>query len=110
MSVSLCPAASLNPPLILFCLENGHHSLLWLIRQTITTGATDSNDQRAYFSNFGTCVDIFAPGVNIESAAYKYNSGTTSMSGTSMACPHVSGQVLVCLHSIMLYSSERPVF
>ncbi|XP_033638211.1 aqualysin-1-like [Asterias rubens] len=65
---------------------------------TITTGATDKYDARAYFSNYGTCVDIFAPGVEILSAGYASDTGTTIMSGTSMACPHVSGQVLVCSH------------
>ena len=55
----------------------------------ITVGATDINDNRAGFSNIGPCVDIFAPGVNIASAWL--NGGTNTISGTSMASPHVAG-------------------
>ncbi|KAF2020973.1 subtilisin-like serine protease-like protein PR1A [Aaosphaeria arxii CBS 175.79] len=54
-----------------------------------TVGATDSNDARASFSNYGAVVDIFAPGVSILSTWR--NGGTNSISGTSMATPHVAG-------------------
>ncbi len=57
----------------------------------ITVGATDSADARASFSNFGTCLDIFAPGVNITSAWNTSNTATNTISGTSMASPHVAG-------------------
>jgi subtilisin family serine protease len=57
----------------------------------ITVGATGSNDARASFSNFGTCVDIWAPGVGILSAYSTSNSATATLSGTSMASPHVAG-------------------
>jgi subtilisin family serine protease len=63
----------------------------------ITVGATDSADKRASFSNYGTCVDIFAPGVRITSASYSSNSGTAIMSGTSMASPHVAGAAALVL-------------
>jgi len=55
----------------------------------VTTAATDSSDQEASFSNYGKCVDVWAPGVSILST--KMGGGTTTMSGTSMAAPHVGG-------------------
>lgn len=57
----------------------------------ITVGATDSNDVRAYFSNWGSCLDVFAPGVNITSAWIGGNNSSNTISGTSMASPHVAG-------------------
>ncbi|XP_041467762.1 aqualysin-1-like [Lytechinus variegatus] len=59
--------------------------------EAITVGATDINDQRSYFSNYGTCVDIFAPGSSIESCGISYPTQSTIKSGTSMSCPHVAG-------------------
>jgi len=53
--------------------------------------ASDSSDIRASFSNFGTCAKTFAPGVNILSTYIGSNSATASLSGTSMASPHVCG-------------------
>jgi subtilisin family serine protease len=54
-----------------------------------TTAASDRNDRRAYFSNYGSCVEAYAPGVSIRSAWL--NGGTNTISGTSMASPHVAG-------------------
>lgn len=57
----------------------------------ITVGATDQNDNTAFFSNYGGCVDIFAPGVGIYSLGTRGNDDAVSMQGTSMAAPHVAG-------------------
>ncbi|XP_030845386.1 uncharacterized protein LOC764063 [Strongylocentrotus purpuratus] len=59
----------------------------------ITVGATDSSDKRSSFSNYGSCLDIFAPGTSITSTWYTSNSATKTISGTSMACPHVAGAI-----------------
>jgi subtilisin family serine protease len=63
------------------------------VSAAITVGATTSSDARASYSNFGTCVDIFAPGSGITSAWKNSNTATKTISGTSMASPHVAGAV-----------------
>merc|ERR1719343_1863821 len=67
------------------------------VPSAITVGSTDSTDSRSYFSCYGTCVDIWAPGSSVVSASHLSNSGTTTLSGTSMACPHVSGAAALIL-------------
>jgi len=57
----------------------------------ITVGATTSTDARASYSNYGTCLDLFAPGSSITSAWYTSNTALNTISGTSMATPHVAG-------------------
>ncbi|MGA0830647.1 MAG: S8 family serine peptidase, partial [Nitriliruptoraceae bacterium] len=57
----------------------------------LTTGATTSEDVRASFSNAGPCVDVFAPGVGITSTWWTSATATATLSGTSMAAPHVAG-------------------
>lgn len=57
----------------------------------ITVGSTTRTDARSSFSNFGTCLDIFAPGSGITSAWSTSNTATATISGTSMASPHVAG-------------------
>lgn len=63
----------------------------------ITVGATTSSDARASYSNYGTCLDVFGPGSSITSASYSSDTGSTSMSGTSMASPHVAGAAALYL-------------
>ena len=57
----------------------------------MTIGASDINDNKASFSNYGDCVDWFAPGVNIVSSWYSSDTATRSLSGTSMAAPYTAG-------------------
>ena len=57
----------------------------------ITVGATDSGDTRAYFSDYGNCIDLFAPGVNIQSSVNTSDTASEFWNGTSMATPHVTG-------------------
>ncbi len=61
------------------------------VAEAITVNATTNTDARASFSNFGTCTDIFAPGQNITSAWNTSDTATNTISGTSMASPHVAG-------------------
>jgi subtilisin family serine protease len=63
----------------------------------ITVGASTSSDARASFSNFGSCVDIFAPGQSIASAWRTSDTATNTISGTSMASPHVAGAAALVL-------------
>lgn len=63
----------------------------------ITVGATTSGDARASYSNYGTCLDIFAPGSSITSAWNTSDSATNTISGTSMASPHVTGVAALAL-------------
>jgi subtilisin family serine protease len=57
----------------------------------ITVGSTTTTDARSSFSNFGSCLDLFAPGSGILSAWATSNTATATLSGTSMASPHVAG-------------------
>ena len=61
------------------------------VSSVITVGSTDANDYRSSWSNYGSCVNIFAPGNNITSAFYTSDDATRVMAGTSMASPHVAG-------------------
>jgi subtilisin family serine protease len=61
------------------------------VREALTVGATTSSDAKTSWSNYGECVDIFAPGASITSAWHTGDTSTNTISGTSMAAPHVAG-------------------
>jgi len=61
------------------------------VSSALTIGATDQTDKKTSWSNYGNCVDWFAPGLSITSAWYTSNSATNTISGTSMATPHTAG-------------------
>lgn len=66
-------------------------------------GASTIGDERAYFSNWGTCVDVFAPGLNILSTWVGSKTATNTISGTSMASPHTAG---LLAYLLSLYPSK----
>jgi serine protease len=65
----------------------------------ITVGATTASDERAWFSNFGSCLDIFAPGEGITSAYHGDDADSQVLNGTSMASPHVAGAAALLLET-----------
>ncbi|GAB1822473.1 S8 family peptidase [Herbidospora sp. RD11066] len=67
------------------------------VPEGITVGATAKNDARASYSNYGTCLDLFAPGTDITSAWYNSPTAKSTISGTSMATPHVVGAAALLL-------------
>jgi subtilisin family serine protease len=69
------------------------------VSAAMTIGATDSSDRKASWSNYGSCVDWFAPGVSITSAWHTSNTATRTISGTSMATPHTAGVAALYLQS-----------
>jgi aqualysin 1 len=69
------------------------------VAEAITVGSSTINDARSSFSNFGSVVDIFAPGSSILSAWRTSDTATATLSGTSMATPHVAGVVARFLQS-----------
>ena len=69
------------------------------VAEGMTIGATTSTDAKTSWSNYGACVDFFAPGASIVSAGHTSSTSVVSMSGTSMAAPHVAGVAALYLQT-----------
>ena len=70
------------------------------VAEALTTGATTSSDARAWYSNTGACVDLFAPGSSVLSAVIDGDTSSGLKSGTSMAAPHVAGVAALLLQGL----------
>jgi len=70
------------------------------VREALTVGSTTSSDEKRASSNYGDCVDLFAPGSSIVSASHTSITGASTRSGTSMAAPHVAGAAALVLERI----------
>ncbi len=77
------------------------------VAAAITVGATTSTDARASYSNYGTCLDIFAPGSSIKSDWYTSTTATNTISGTSMATPHVTGAAALVASANPSYTPQQ---
>ena len=69
------------------------------VAAAVTVGSTTSTDARSSFSNYGSCLDLFAPGSSITSTWYTTDTATNTISGTSMATPHVAGAAALYLQA-----------
>ncbi len=79
------------------------------IGEAIVVGATDNADARATFSNYGTTLDLFAPGVNIPAATYFNDTATAVDSGTSLAAAHAAGVAATYLETHIFFASPAEV-
>lgn len=70
------------------------------IPAALTVGATEMTDKRAWYSNYGKCVDLYAPGTDIASDSAVDDDGTEMLSGSSMACPHVAGAAALVFQAL----------
>lgn len=77
------------------------------IPEVITVGSITNSDHMSDFSNYGPCIDLFAPGTDIASAGHLSDNSFVTMSGTSMACPHVTGAVAIILGQHSNLSTQR---
>lgn len=80
-------------------------------KNPVTVAASTLGDERAYFSNFGECVDIFGPGLNIVSTYIGSPFATATLSGTSMASPHVAGLLayLISIYPSVTFNPSVPL-
>ena len=69
------------------------------VAPAMTISATDRNDKKASFANYGSCVDWFAPGVGITSSTQQSDTSSATWNGTSMATPHTTGVAALYLES-----------
>lgn len=76
------------------------------VAAAITVGSTTSSDARSSFSNYGSCLDLFAPGSSITSAWHTSTTATNTISGTSMASPHVAGVAALYLQGNATASAQ----
>mmetsp|Transcript_94384 Transcript_94384/g.246303 ORF Transcript_94384/g.246303 Transcript_94384/m.246303 type:complete len:554 (+) Transcript_94384:78-1739(+) len=77
------------------------------VPSAVTVGATEASDAQAYYSNYGGCVDLYAPGSGITSAWITSQTASQVLSGTSMACPHVSGSAALLLGEHPTWDSKQ---
>ncbi len=78
-------------------------------KEALTVGAIDSNDRRSGFSNYGQCVDVWAPGENIRSASHVSDTSFRNSNGTSMAAPHVAGIAALYLQGARTASAKSVI-